>query len=128
MLTNFKRPEITYKLTNSLHEMTPPLMKRAGHPKYIGMKLNQLSVSAVNMLMRSTRIFRFISLAKNNASTHSRQNRNGGSTRNVKIEMIAAVLASKNSLRSASLRLNDIGDYRANEIWQISAEIINSSI
>ena len=59
-------------------------------------KLKLLSVSAVNMLMRRRRIFAFTSLARTNASTHSRQSRNGGITRNVKIEMVAAVLASKN--------------------------------
>ena len=51
---------------------------------------------------------------------HSRQSRNGGSTTSVKIEMIAAVLASKNGLRSASLRLNAMMIYRADEIWQIA--------
>ena len=59
-------------------------------------------------------------MAKANASIHSRQSRNGRNTRNVKIEMIAAVLASKNSLRSASLRLNAMMIYKADEIWQIA--------
>ena len=51
-----------------LHVVPSLLMKRAVHPRY--MKLNQLSTSAVNMLMRRRRIFRFISLARTNASTH----------------------------------------------------------
>ena len=51
--------------------------------------------------------FALMSLARTNASTHSRLSENGGSTRSVKIEMITAVLASKYSLRSTPLKLSD---------------------
>ena len=60
------------------------------------------------MFIRRIRIFRFISLARTNVSTHSKQSRNGGITRNVNIEMFTAALASKCSFRSTSLRMNPI--------------------
>ena len=106
LLEKFNEDVMIYKLVYIMHEVRSPRMKRAGHPRQKKKQANHLSKLAVNILMRSRRIFPFILVATNNASRHSMQSRNDGSTRIMKKETFAAVLPEKYSLRSTSLRFN----------------------
>ena len=94
VLANLDKPVMPCKLIDTLHEMSSLSLKCAGHPRYKIKKMNQLCISAENMLMRRRQIFPLILLAMTNANKHSRQSRNGGSPRSVKMGMFTAVFAS----------------------------------